>query len=122
MLTTTKVDDNFVENAAGRILLDNADNSTVGTTRSGRTVPPMATSLMAFESRRRQQATTLQNNHLRDNVTHDATTMGSGIVGNNHGETSQPPGLCGGTTMTQTSRPQPSTAGTSAYPCTMPST
>jgi len=39
---------------------------------------------------------TVHDNHLRDNVTHDCYDGGTGNMWvNNHGETSQPPGLCG---------------------------
>lgn len=102
---TSTVDHNKVEgNSDSGILLDNSDMNTVSDnqvrnngTANGDTTDGIRVDLLSTGN-------TLQNNHLKNNVTHDChdNSAGSGTANtanfwlNNHGDTSSPPGLCSG--------------------------
>ena len=96
------VEDNHVEdNESSGILLDNGNNNAVGDNK----IRNNGTADMGDGIRVELTSTgnTIHQNHLRDNVTYDCrdNSVGSGTAGtanswvNDHGETSQPPGLCG---------------------------
>jgi hypothetical protein len=94
---------NFVENNSGSgILLDDGHSTAVGDNqvRNNGTAGDMTDGIRVEAT---SMGNTLQNNHLRDNVTYDCedNSLGTGTLNtantwvNNHGETSSPPGLCG---------------------------
>ena len=96
------VEDNHVEdNESSGILLDNGNTNDVGDNK----IRNNGTGDMGDGIRVEMTSTdnTIRENHLRDNVTYDCrdNSVGSGTAGtanswvNDHGETSQPPGLCG---------------------------
>lgn len=96
---------NLVENNGDSgVLLDDANGNFVGHnqvrnngTADGDTTDGIRVTMLSMGN-------TLQNNHLKNNVTHDChdDSTGGGTSGtantwaNNHGETSNPPGLCSG--------------------------
>lgn len=99
------VHNNMVEgNSDSGILLDDADNNDIGNNqvRNNGTADGDMTDGIRVEVT--STGNTLQNNHLKDNVTHDChdNSIGLGTAGtanswvNNHGETAQPSGLCSG--------------------------
>jgi len=97
------LDDNKVEhNDDSGILLGDAaglfpaDNNTVGDNKVRNNGTAGADVTDGIRINILSTSNTVHDNHLRDNVTHDCHDDGIGNVWvNNHGETSQPPGLCG---------------------------
>jgi parallel beta-helix repeat protein len=90
------VQDNSVENNEGSgILLDNADNSTVGDNKVRNNGTADGDLTDGIRVTAASTDNTIEDNHLRDNVTYDCHDDGmrNTWVGN-HGETSQPMGLC----------------------------
>ncbi|MEA2712716.1 MAG: hypothetical protein QOK27_677, partial [Gemmatimonadales bacterium] len=95
--TNNGVDDNKVEeNEGSGILLFNSDNNTVGDNQVRENGTPGPDDTDGIRVEITSNSNTIQKNHLRDNVTHDCHDDGSANNWDgNHGETSQPPGLCG---------------------------
>jgi parallel beta-helix repeat protein len=94
----TIADNKVEDNSDSGILLDNASSNTIsenkvrenGSTTNG----PDTTDGIRVNSP--STSNTIQDNHLRDNVTHDCHDNSTGNTWTeNQGETSQPPSLCG---------------------------
>ena len=91
------VDNNKVEeNEGSGILLFNSDNNTVGNNQVRENGTPGFDDTDGIRAEATSMGNIIQQNHLRDNVTHDCHDVGA--VDNdwdgNHGETSEPPFLC----------------------------
>jgi parallel beta-helix repeat protein len=93
-----RVAENKVEDNDGSgILLDNGDNNVVEDNKVGKNGTAGADLTDGIRLEVTSTGNTIEENRLRDNVTHDCHDDGTGnIWKDNHGETSQPPGLCNG--------------------------
>ncbi len=99
------IENNLVEsNNDSGILLDDADNSSVGNNHVRDNGTTGADLTDGIRVNTLSMNNTIHDNQLKDNVTHDChdNSLGTGTSGtanawvSNHGDTSQPPGLCGG--------------------------